>query len=84
MPIAADHDWSSITARKALYFRLFTPPSPWPRNNRDPTKRFIMNDKVTPMATAPVSNPSDENKAGTQTAPAKKVEESKVEPAAKS
>jgi len=40
-----------------------------------------MNDKVTPMATAPVSTPSDENKAGTQAAPAKKVEEAKVEPA---
>jgi len=40
-----------------------------------------MNDKVTPMATAPVSTPSDENKTGPQTAPAKKVEETKVEPA---
>jgi hypothetical protein len=40
-----------------------------------------MNDKVTPMATAPVSTPSDENKTGTQTAPAKTVEETKVEPA---
>jgi hypothetical protein len=40
-----------------------------------------MNDKVTPMATAPVFTPSDQNKTGTQAAPGAKVEEVKAEPA---
>jgi len=40
-----------------------------------------MNDKVTPMATAPISTPSDQSKTGAQAAPANKAEEAKVEPA---
>jgi len=39
-----------------------------------------MNDKVTPIATAPASTPSDESKTGTQAAQAKKVEEAKAGP----
>jgi hypothetical protein len=41
-----------------------------------------MNDKATPMATAPVSAPSDENRTGTQTAPVNKIEETKIGPTA--
>jgi len=40
-----------------------------------------MNDKVTPMATAPVSTPSDESKIGTHAEPVKKAEEAKAGPA---